>query len=130
MSRSVSTPRGASHVAYAAIDPDNVDDFESEVIDPLTYSLQKAFPSLYPDDTWLDREDQAILRNRHAQFGLSEYCGLIAVWVVPDEDSNLAAQWCSSIEVKLDAVVAETFGWRLRRIGTASNGESFFERVD
>ena len=130
MSRSVSVPSNAEAVAYTAIDPDNVEDFQDEVIDPLVYSLKKAFPSLYHDDQWLDREDHVIARNRHGLFGISEYCGLLAVWIVPaDEDSNLSAPWCARAEAKLGAVVADVFGSQLRRVATASNGESFFERV-
>lgn len=130
MGRSVSVPSRAEAVCYAAIDPDNVEDFESEVIDPLRYSLKKAFPSLYDDSEWLDREDHVILRNRLGLFGISEYCGLLAIWIVPaDEESNLSAPWCARAETKLGAVVADVFGQRLRRVATASNGESFFERV-
>lgn len=130
MGRSVSVPHYAEAVAYAAIDPDNVEDFESEVIDPLRYALKKAFPSLHDDNEWLDREDHVILRNRLGLFGISEYCGLLAIWIVPaDEDSNLSAPWCARAEAKLGAVVADVFGQRLRRVATASNGEVFFERV-
>lgn len=130
MGRSVSVPSRAEAVCYAALDPDFIDDFESEVIDPLRYSLKKAFPSLHDDNDWLDREDHVILRNHHAFFGISEYCGLLAIWIVPrDNDSNLSAPWCARAEAKLGAVVAHVFGQRLRRVATASNGESFFERV-
>ena len=130
MGRSVSVPYRAEAVAYTAIDPDNVEDFQDEVIEPLVYSLKKAFPSLYPDDEWLDREDHVILRNRLGLFGISEYCGLLAVWIVPaDEESNLSAPWCARAEAKLGAVVADVFGSRLAKVATASNGEAFFERV-
>lgn len=130
MGRSVSVPSRAEAVAYTAIDPDNVEDFQDEVIEPLVYSLKKAFPSLYADDQWLDREDHVILRNRLGLFGISEYCGLLAVWIVPaDEDSNLSAPWCARAEAKLRAVVQDVFGLRLRSVGRASNGEQFFERV-
>ena len=131
MGRSVSVPSRAEAIAYAAIDPDDIDDFESEVIDPLRYALNKAFPSLYDDNEWLDREDHVIARNRLGLFGISEYCGLLAVWIVPaDEDSNLSAPWCARAEAKLGAVVQDVFGLRLRSVGRASNGEQFFERVE
>lgn len=131
MGRSVSVPSRAEAVAYAAIDPDFIEDFESEVIDPLRYSLKEAFPSLYDDNDWLDREDHVIARNRLGLFGISEYCGLLAVWIVPaDEESNLSAPWCARAEAKLGAVVAKVFGQRLRRVATASNGEAFFERIE
>ena len=131
MSRSVSVPHYAEAVAYTAIDPDNVEDFQDQVIEPLVYSLKKAFPSLYEDDQWLDREDHVIARNRHGLFGISEYCGLLAVWIVPaDEESNLSAPWCARAEAKLCAVVQDVFGLRLRSVGCASNGEQFFERVE
>ena len=130
MGRSVSVPSRAEAVAYTTIDPDNVEDFQDEVIEPLVYSLKKAYPSLYEDDQWLDREDHVILRNRLGLFGISEYCGLLAVWIVPaTEENNLAAPWCARAEAKLGAVVADVFGSRLRSVGRASNGEQFFERV-
>lgn len=134
MGRSVSVPSRAQLVAYAPLelDEDYELDFESEVIEPLRYQLTKAFPSLYEDDDWLDREDHVILKNRHAQFGISEYCGLLSIWAVPyndDEQAGLHAAWLGQIAAKFGAVVQATFGTRLVKCGSFSNGEGFYQAV-
>ena len=40
----------------------------------------KAFPSLITHDAWRCREDRILMRNAYADFGVSVYGGLIAVW--------------------------------------------------
>lgn len=82
----------------------------------LTALLRKAFPSLEKCDKWLDREDHAILSNRHAYVGISEYCGLVAVWIVPtgaskyDDPPATAQHWAAQVERRFRKIVAETYG--------------------
>ena len=129
MSRSVSYASGSVAVAYQTLqDQSEDDDFGAEIFDDVIEDIQEYAPTLWPSfektDKWLDREDHAILSNRHAYIGISEYCGLVSVWLVPrDEENNLANQWCASITKKFH----KAFG-TLNKIGTASNGEAFFER--
>ncbi|KAJ8136365.1 hypothetical protein OY671_010422, partial [Metschnikowia pulcherrima] len=40
------------------------------------------YPSVWTSDGWIGREDRIVAMNRYARFGLSEYCGCIAYWVV------------------------------------------------
>lgn len=134
MGRSVSTPHNATAVAYLNFEPEYPDDCQHDWDDLVEWIKDTAadrWPSLEDCDQWIGREDHAILENGHAYIGVSEYCGLVAVWLVPKEDngyshdhSALADRWCSQIASRF----RELFG-TLRSIGTASNGEQFFERV-
>jgi len=91
------------------------------------------YPSLSSCDKWLDREDHALLENDHCYIGVSEYCGLVAVWIVAkgadrySDPSGLAIHWCSQVNLK---PLAECFGQRLVSRGTFSNGEQFFAPAD
>ena len=79
-------------------------------------------------EEWLDREDLAIAENGHAYFGVSEYCGCAAVWIVAKTDyygdeHPLAEAWVKRVAAKFDA----NFG-DYRKIGTFSNGEAVYEQ--
>ena len=140
MSRSVSTPSGAAVVVFAAMDTtashDEQGQYDEEgmqfewdnCIDNLRDSLTARYPSLSKCDRWLGREDHGILSNRHATVTVSEYCGLVAVCLVPT-DEPMAGHWCEQIEPGFRKVVGEVFGGTLRKVATASNGEAFFEQV-
>lgn len=100
-----------------------VDDFQTHV--------QNLFPSTSKCDEWLDREDHALMENGHARFGISEYCGLVAYWVVPKDwdgygadTTPLAERWINSIAPKF----TKAFG-QYEKLGTASNGESFYRKT-
>ena len=130
MGRSVSVPRNAAYAAYQALsDECDGDDF-SWLVDDLRSVLKSAFPSVSESDRWAGREDRVIACNRHADFGISEYCGLVSVWVIPNEDSPLASAWVDKVEVKFRAAVAGCFGQDLRKQGVFSNGEAIFQPVD
>jgi hypothetical protein len=100
-------------------------------IDDIVWVCQENWPSLERIDRWIGREDHAILENGHAQIGVSEYCGLVAVWIVPavsdyfPEHAGLAHHWISQIEDRF----RERFG-RLRSLGFFSNGEQVFQRTE
>jgi hypothetical protein len=122
MARSVSTPSGASAVAYASFEGESFD-FSDCIEDARSVAMSK-YPSLYESDKWVGREDRAILANTFCSITVSEYNGLVAVCIVPNEDSNLAANWCSKVDL---SKIAGCFGQALRRVGSASNGEAFFQ---
>lgn len=105
----------------------------------LAASLRAAFPSLRECDRWLGRgrsEDHAILENRHAAVSVSEYCGLVAVCLVPEPRSEyesspmIAHHWCKQIEARFRKIVADTFGLELVHVGTFSNGEAVFRKAE
>jgi hypothetical protein len=94
--------------------------------------IKEIFPSFEPCDKWLDREDHAIAENSFAYFGISEYCGLVAIWLVRKElnvfdplNYGLADRWLAQVEKKFLA----TFG-TLRKLGSMSNGEGVYERIE
>jgi len=138
MGRSVSVPSNAVAVAYIDWreyigcedpmddDPFWWDDFSEDII----ARLQGKLPSLKSCDEWLDREDHAVLENRHCYITISEYCGLVAVALVakdtanwPDDTQGLTDHWCDQVSGHIESLGT------LRHIGTASNGEAFFRRV-
>ena len=133
MSRSVSTPSGAAVTAFAALelmgDDDSRQDDWDYYIDNLRDRLTARYPSLSMSDRWAGREDRVILANYRADITVSEYCGLVAVCLVPHGDGGLAHRWCEQIEPGFRKIVGEVFGGTLRKIATASNGEAFFEQV-
>ena len=128
MGRSVSTPRSTLIAAYT--DFDGEDQFEWEDFkEELERRILAFAPSFLPREGWAGREDRIIARNSFVNFGVSEYCGCVAIWLQLREDiedrlTPLAEAWTDKIE---DRFLAE-FG-TMRKIGTASNGETFFRAV-
>jgi hypothetical protein len=130
MARSVSIPSGALGVTFASFMRDSEEDvsFEfSKCIVEMQLCLMAKYPSLEPCSLWIGREDCAYLQNRFCSIGISEYNGLVAVWILPDEESNLAAIWCGRVDLNS---AAECFGPRLNRMATFSSGEAFFQPAD
>lgn len=62
MSRSVSVPRDAEQVVFAAFEHDDEIWFQ-ECIEEMRQVARARYPSLYPCDKWLGREDHAVLEN-------------------------------------------------------------------
>lgn len=69
-------------------------DFD-EPIEDFRQHLAYLFPSVEPCDDWIDREDHVLAENKLARFGMSEYCGLVAYWIVPQKGpyAATARQW-------------------------------------
>lgn len=128
MGRSVSFANDSEQVEYATF----YADFEFEFDDCLCNLrdvAQRRYKSLSRCDEWLGREDHAVLENDHAYIGVSEYCGLVSIWVVPkgadrySDPSGLAIHWCNQIDLR---PLANCFGQRLISRGMFSNGEQIF----
>ncbi len=137
MARSVSTPSNCAAICYR--DVSGIEDgWEwSDFKEMLADQVKELFPSIDECDTWLDREDHAFMENNFAYIGISEYCGLAAIWLkskseyyecscYPDELrlANLADNWCQRIVPKFESNFSE-----YKRVATASNGESFYEKI-
>ena len=98
--------------------------------------LAERFKSVGEDDGWLGQEDRVLSSNRYASFGVSEYCGMAAVWCVPkdldyrDESrlGGLQAGWLSSIEKGFFKAVGGVFGESVSKVGTFSDGTSIYQR--
>lgn len=153
MGRSVSYPHNATVVTYKPIEVEPYEDIDEDgetvTVEPSEFDYQDAFdsmvedlqeyaPTLWPSlrkcDKWLDREDHALLENDLCYIGISEYCGLVALWIVPKTDeyagyysdahvANLCDRWVDQIRDKF----IKTFG-AYHKVATASNGESFYRK--
>lgn len=137
MGRSVSFPTGAI-VAFATFELADPEDSHFEFdwfVDDLRRRAHEAFPSLEEHDGWRDREDRILMRNAFADFGVSEYMGLVAIWIVEREDgasldadwrtarSPRAQRWIQQIARRFDSEFGE-----LDLLGRFSNGEAIFRR--
>lgn len=144
MGRSVSYPSGA-HVAYSqwdagwnadGDDPDggHFDELAARdewdfIVEDFREQVLGYYPSAWAVSDWLGREERVVARNRYACFGLSEYCGSIAYWVVQRSDidaceEGLAQRWFDRIEAKFEQRFAT-----LVRLGAMSNGEAVYRRI-
>lgn len=138
MGRSVSMPRDCLAVTFNDVEYTYIDDETGEEVDASEFAyddLIKDFtqyaptlwPSLYEADKWIGREDHALLANGLVRMGMSEYCGLVAYWIIAREDIDhpeLAARWVRQIE----ATFEKTFG-RYKKIGHMSNGEGVYAPI-
>lgn len=131
MGRSVSVPRYAESVVYAAIAPEDDDEWGYDNIkEDLKGSLKAAFPTLEDADGWIGNEDEILLENKVAKVTLSGYGGLVAVAVVPkDPDNALNVKWAASVYKSLEGAVTEVFGSAYKKVGSFSNGEGVYEEV-
>lgn len=127
MGRSVSVPRGAADVAYTTFEREDEDSSWEwdNAIDDLQCAAMAKYPSLRKADRWLGNENHIILENSRAFITVSEYCGLVAIAVMANDECNaLDQRWASQVKVEF---LAEAFGGTvLISKGTASNGEQFF----
>lgn len=87
-------------------------------MESLSSALRAAFPSLREADRWMGREDHVVLENSLAAITVSEYCGLVAVCLVPErrdsyetrDDDPLSLRWIAAIERRFRKIVADIFG--------------------
>ena len=139
MGRGVSYPSNCSVVCFRAFEIEDSEDTDLAAIkfdwfiEDTRGMCRECWPSMCTCDKWLDREDHAILENNHCYIGISEYCGLISIWLLSkaedlacsgySDSPNLADYWCSQISKKFE----EMFG-NLVRLGTMSNGISVYKK--
>lgn len=106
------------------------------LVDWIREEFTTAFPSMAECDRWargcgaMD-ELRCIVANELCDVYVSEYCGMVAISVVPtgcddcwDNTTGIARHWCATYA----ADVLDRFN-EYRRIGTFSNGESVYETV-
>jgi len=104
-----------------------LEDFQQEVL--------RVFPSAYGDDTWLDREDHALASNRFAYFGISEYMGVVALWMAPKDNDyglydGLRDSWMRKAWPKFKAMANSCVPDPMVLLGVMSNGEAVYQRVN
>lgn len=128
MARSVYVPSAATQVVYAdASGIEDSYDFE-DCIDNLKSVLQSRYPSLDSPrrPRYFGNEGSVVLENQLVSIVISEYCGLVAISVVPeDRYIALAERFANQINL---APAAECFGDELSLRGRFSNGEAIFNR--
>ena len=127
MGRSVSMPGDAIDHCFFTFKGNEWD--WNDLKEDIQETLKSNYPSLCNCSEWLDREDYAILENDLVHIGISEYCGLVCLWIVAKED-DYEETWRSNFsQMFVDNVwpyVERTWG-ELKSLGHASNGEQFFE---
>ena len=137
MGRSVSYPSG-SMVAFTVLEVEDADDRDFEydwLCDDLGERAVRLFPSLEPHADWRGREDRILARNAFADFGVSVYGELVAVWLVERHDgayqdadwrtarSPRARHWLTQIAPRFDAEFGD-----YDCLGRMSNGEGVYRR--
>lgn len=137
MGRSVSTPRDCTAVCYQ--DASHLEDiFDWEYfVDAIKENAKSLFPSMRDCDEWIGREDHAILENNFAYIGVSEYCGLVAIWLKSKAEdyegsyyvedvrmASLASSWCNRIIPSFESAFSQ-----YKRVGRFSNGEAIYEKI-
>lgn len=136
MARSVSHANNSVHIAYSHLDADDCDDW-GWYSEDFQSQLVEAFPSLERVSKWVGREDKAVAENSFAYFGVSEYCGLVSMWVASkDADWRQSASWealrdgwIASIGPRFHRIANSCFGQALVQTGRFSNGECMFTAV-
>lgn len=129
MGRSVSYPHGAV-VTFTNVEFDDHDaEFQwDDLVYDFRQHLKYLFPSVENADDWIGREDHVLAENGHAQFGMSEYCGLVSYWMVPKEDGyhmELSQRWVEQVSDKFTS----NFG-TLKKVGVFSNGGGIYEPIN
>lgn len=137
MGRSVSYPPG-SIVAFTVLGVEDSDEWEFEyewLQGDLVERAMRLFPSLEPHQGWRGREDRILARNAFADFGVSVYGELVAVWIVERDDgpywdadwrtsrSQRAMRWLAQITPRFDAEFGD-----YDCLGHMSNGEGVFRK--
>lgn len=140
MGRSVSYLRNSLHEVYFRCS--DMEQWEwNDLIENLSYSLEKSFPSLSEADDWDGNETKIFLQNSFCEIGISEYCGLASLSIrVPldiDEYTRgnrskvpLAENWINKAWPKILTIVAKNTGDVYAKQGSFSNGEGVFGKVD
>lgn len=102
--------------------------------------LKQRIPSIDILDSkhsrWDGRETRIFAENKLAEFGISEYCGLVSISVRVIEDDYswkyeaLAKRWIEKAWPGIQDAIAEAFPTAvLKKLGSFSNGEGVYELV-
>lgn len=127
MSRSVSYATGSKVVIYDYIPEGSLEDecFFEYYTENIREYIKEKYPSFEDCEKWIGREDKAILENKFVYIGISEYCGLISLWIKPKEEYiNLEEKFIRSITPYFMGLAS------LRKMGTFSNGEAVYKKIE
>lgn len=103
------------------------DNFEND-LEAVSEHMQELWPSLYPANRWPYDEVHVFLQNSLVEVSVSEYSGIVALCIAPRSGydygtDGLAKHWIEQVSERF----LRTFG-DYAKVGTFSNGESFYER--
>ena len=133
MGRSVMTASNA--VASVFFQSEWAEEYEwQDEIDNVRSVIQERFPTFENCDYWPDRgfyggEVHAILENGHSYVTISDYCGTVAICLVPRiNENNLAEPWCRRIANNWCELLNKAFNG-MAKVGTMSNGVSVYRKV-
>jgi hypothetical protein len=123
-------PHNAAWVIYFPFELEE-DDYDlsyelfQEMVSELRDSISDMFPSFAFADSWIGREEHAILENGLGQIVLCEYMGLCSLSFVPTgEREGLSLKFAEQIKPKIEKQYA-----RLRFVARFSNGEAMYEHI-
>ena len=128
MGRTVAVPRGVMCVGFHYSEAMGVTEEEANeeymwFLESVEEYLIERFPSFERTDKWIGRECRVILENDFFQVGVSEYCGVYAIWAIEKEEHrNISVNFGLSLKNSIREM--STF----RQIGTFSNGNAIYER--
>lgn len=130
MGRSVSTPSNVALVAYQSHEMEEEYEWD-DFIDYIKESMHDIVPSFEECDRWIDREDHAIMENNLCYAGVSEYCGIIAIWTLHKNehygcDEEYVEQFAPAFTKRIREKFHERFG-QIVKVGTFSDGTSVYE---
>ena len=123
MGRSVSYPNDSLPVFFSTESQDTEHGGEF-IVDDLRDWFLAAFPSAWHQDGWAGRENHVLAENRHAEFGVSEYCGLWCAWIKPKSESGICQHWCEIAHSKLKRCWAE-----YTPVSAGSDGTVMYRKV-
>lgn len=128
MGRSVMVPTDAIVTAFIQLPDDSVHFDWEEFVENLRDVVRRRYPSFEHADRWAGRECLVIAENEHAGVAIADYCGLVSVSLAGRNPFGRA--WACRIGPGFRATIEKAYaGHALRRVATASNGESFYQRV-
>lgn len=134
MGRSVATHSRSIDDIYTTFTPEEGLEQEDwqDFLDNIKYTAQEAVPSLAPINRWDERECRFILANGHFRLCVSEYCGLVAVGIVPRDDvahPGLAAAGAEKAAKRIRAALEKRFDV-YACAGRFSNGEAVYTKIN
>lgn len=130
MGRGVSYPHGSlvAYTTFDSTDDDYINDINwSDFLDCYKTTLQARYPSLDEVEAWLGNEDRIILENYHVKVGVSEYCGCVALWVLPDPYEPRFSGLANRTAEYIHAYIEKEFS-TIIKVATGSNGVPLYER--
>lgn len=129
MGRSVNYLTRATQVIYLQLNQEDDDPFAwDSFMNDITEILQELLPSLSDANRWDGNETAIFLQNNIAEFGVSEYCGLVSLSARPlAGKENLGERWLAQAWPKINQTLKKYRYSPMDRVGSFSNGESIYK---